>query len=142
MKKTFLAVYYFHFGRLFMKCFGESTDENESCQIMKRLKSFPQKKKLFLYYDDELLRKECPCIHKTSTPVRADFDLYEDIIFLPANNLPGKDMRSDDAFIQDATHSQTLCVLPTRMKRRLRKVKRSSKAGARAALTLILCNIL
>ena len=109
---------------------------------MKRLKNFPQKKKLFVYYDDELLKKECPCIHKTSTPVRADFDLYEDIIFLPANNISGKDMRSDDAFIQDATQLQTLCVLPTKMKRRLRKVKMSSKVGARAALTLILCNIL
>ena len=109
---------------------------------MKRPKTFSQRKKLFVYYDDELLKKECPCIHKTSTPVRADFDLYEDIIFVPANHLAPKDRLRNDAFIQDVTYNRALCVLPIKMKKRLRKAKMSSKAGARAALTLILCNIL
>ena len=109
----------------------------------KRSKAGIEKKRLFVYYDSELLKKECPCIHKTSTPVRADFDLYEDIVFVSAKHLDNQQKPTDEAFIKDPTYSiENNCVFPKKMKRTFKKAKRNSKKGAAAALTLILCNIL
>ena len=109
----------------------------------KRSRAGQEKKRLFVYYDSELLNKECPCIHKTSTPVRADFDLYEDIVFVSAKHLDNQQKPSDEAFIKDPTYSnENNCVFPKKMKKTFKKAKRNSKKGATAALTLILCNIL
>ena len=109
----------------------------------KRSKAGLEKKKLFVYYDIELLKKECRCIHLTSTPVRADFDLYEDIVFVSAKHLDNQQKSSDEAFIKDPSYSnENNCVFPKKMKKTFKKAKRNSKKGAAAALTLILCNIL
>ena len=109
----------------------------------KRSKVGIEKKRLFVYYDSELLKKECLCIHKTSTPVRADFDLYEDIVFVSAKHLDNQQKPTDEAFIRDPTYSiDNNCVFPKKMKKTFKKAKRNSKKGATAALTLILCNIL
>ena len=109
----------------------------------KRSKAGLEKKKLFVYYDSELLKKECRCIHLTSTPVRADFDLYEDIVFVSAKHLDNQQKSSDEAFIKDPSYSnENNCVFPKKMKKTFKKAKVNSKKGAAAALTLILCNIL
>merc|ERR1712150_76064 len=109
---------------------------------MKTRRSFNQRKRLFVYYDEEFLNKECPCVHKTSTPVRADFDLYEDIIFVPAKHLENNEKIGNVAFIKDTTSNKNLCVFPKKMKKKFIKAKINSKRGAQRALTLILCNIL
>ena len=122
--------------------------ESDACQARnmktKGSQAGLEKKRLFVYYDSELLKKECPCIHKTSTPVRADFDLYEDIVFLSAKHLDSQQKPSDEAFIKDPTYSnENNCrVFPKTIKKTFKKAKRNSKKGAAAALTLILCNIL
>ena len=120
----------------------------------KRIQTGMEKKRLFVYYDSELLKKECPCIHMTSTPVRAEFDLYEDIVFVPAKHLDSQQKPSDEAFIKDPTYNhENKCVFPKKIKKKykkvkrnskktLKKAKRNSKKSATAALTLILCNIL
>ena len=103
-----------------------------------------------MYYGSEYFSKECPCTHKTSTPVRPDFDLYEDIIFVPANHLDEDDKVRDEAFIKDdtidtivtCTYHQKQCVFPRKIRKTFKQAKRKSKKGAKAALTLILCNIL
>ena len=79
----------------------------------------------------------------TSTPVRADFDLYEDIVFVSAKQRDNEQKPPDEAFIKDPTYSnENKCVFPKKIKKTFKKAKKNSKKGATAALTLILCNIL
>ena len=105
-----------------------------------RVHSKPKSKKLgFTYYEEDFLKKKCPCKHKTSTPVRFgfDFDIYEDIIFVPVKDLTNKTEKIlSEAFI--IASSKKDCFIY----RNLKKAKNKSRKSAIKALTLILCNIL
>jgi len=110
-----------------------------------RVHSKPKLKKLGItYYEEDFLKKKCPCKHKTSTPVKfgLDFDIYEDIIFVPVKDLTNKTHYAfsekilSEAFI--IASSKKDCFIY----RNLKKAKNKSRKSAIKALTLILCNIL
>ena len=88
------------------------------------------------YYQTKFLDRECPCIHQTSTPVRFEFDLYDDIIFVPARNITNNQL--SEAFIGKRYEK----IPRFQIKKRMMKVKKKSKKGAIKALTFILCSIL
>merc|ERR1712098_136461 len=96
-------------------------------------------KKLSFAYYDAFLKKECPCTknHKTSTPVRVEFDIYEDIIFVPAKDLTSS--KFHEAFLLDSSRKNKK--LHPVMKR-FKKIRIGSKNKIIKVLTIILCNIL
>ena len=105
-----------------------------------RVYSKPKSKKLgFTNYETDFLKKKCPCKHKTSTPVRFgfDFDIYEDIIFVPAKDITNITNRKlSEAFI--ISPSKKRCFIL----RNIKKAKKTTQKSAIKALTLILCKIL
>jgi|ERR1719300_166955 len=94
-------------------------------------------KKLTFAYYDALLKKECPCVHKTSTPVRVEFDIYEDIIFVPAKDLTNN--KFHEAFLLDSSKNNK--ILHPVMKQ-IKKIRIGSKNKLIKVLTIILCNIM
>lgn len=89
----------------------------------------PKSKKLgFTYYEADFLKKKCPCKHKTSTPVRFgfDFDIYEDIIFIPTKDITNNtDKKLSEAFI--IASSKKDCFL-------FRKLKKAKKCSRKSAI--------
>ena len=107
--------------------------------------------------DYDFVNNTCQCFYKTSTPVRIEFDPYEEIVPLP--NVIGKKTvrlqttkdnldeirRSDDALenaLNDANYSlvqQGAC--NPRVRRSFRKLGQTSKKGAITVFTAVLSNI-
>ena len=101
-----------------------------------------------------LANKTCLCFYKTSTPVRMEFNSYDEIVIpvdwkkkgrvrLQSTQDNLEEMRVSDDLLADALASSVLHqgTCSPGVKNSLRKLRKSSKKGAIDVLTVVLSNI-
>ena len=100
-----------------------------------------------------LANKTCLCFYKTSTPVRMEFNSYDEIV-IPAEGKKKRvrlqstqdnleELRVSDDLLAEALASSVLHqgTCSPGVKKSLRKLRKSSKKGAIDVLTVVLSNI-
>ena len=100
-----------------------------------------------------LANKTCLCFYKTSTPVRMEFNSYDEIV-IPAEGMKKRvrlqstqdnleELRVSDDLLAEALASSVLHqgTCSPGVKNSLRKLRKSSKKGAIDVLTVVLSNI-
>ena len=107
--------------------------------------------------DYDFVNNTCQCFYKTSTPVRVEFDPYEEIFPFPnvvrkkavklqttKDNL--EEIRNSDEALENALNDANYSVLQRdacnpRVRRSFRKLGQTSKKGALTVFTAVLSNI-
>ena len=107
--------------------------------------------------DYDFVNNTCQCFYKTSTPIRIEFDPYEEII--PAPKVIGKkavklqttgdnleEIRKSDEDLENALNEANYSVVQQgacnpRVRKSFRKMGRTSKKGALTVFTVVLSNI-